>query len=55
MRPLARWKRRILLEAGGLVGAVAPGVVEVPGDVVEEGQFEGEGGGEEVVMRYLAV
>ncbi len=39
-----------LAGAGGSVAAVAPGVVEVPCEVVEEGEFQGEGGGEEDVV-----
>ena len=50
MRPLERWKRR---SARGFAerrcDCVGPGVVEVPDEVVEERELDGEGGGEEVV------
>lgn len=38
-----------LREWGRGGAAVAPGVVEVPKEVVEDGEFDGDGGGEEIV------
>jgi hypothetical protein len=35
--------------------AVGPGVAGVPGEVVEEGELDGGGGGEEVMVREGAV
>jgi hypothetical protein len=42
-------------EERGMAAAVGPGVVEVPDEVVEEGEFNGRGGGEEIVAGETAV
>jgi hypothetical protein len=48
-------KAQELGEQGGAAAAVAPGVVEVSDKVVQQGEFEGRGGGKQIMAHEAAV